>query len=338
PGFAGMKLDPGPHHRMGYTARGFSSAEEPYLFHYPDGNASIARLLIRSLIPGVLSGKDAEDIVTSSCDYSRLDREQNNVRIRLSSTVVRVKHSGSPKVGAESASASDVEVIYARGKNALYGAKAKGVVLACWNMLIPYLCPELPKEQKDALHYGAKVPLVYTNVALKNWRAFKNLGISNVNCPAMYHNSLVLERPVNIGGYKAPSSPDEPIVVCLQRTPCLPGLPEREQHKFGRAELLSTSFETFERKIRDQLRRVLGPGGFDPARDIEAVTVNRWAHGYAYEYNYLFDPEWAPGKAPCEIGRKPFGRISIANSDAAAAAYTDKAIDQAYRAVQELKS
>ncbi|MBX9723609.1 MAG: hypothetical protein K2X81_19550 [Candidatus Obscuribacterales bacterium] len=131
---------------------------------------------------------------------------------------------------------------------------------------------------------------------------------------------------------------NEPIVVCLQRTPCLPGLPEHELHKLGRAESLSTSFETFERKIRDQLRRVLGPGGFDSARDIEAISVNRWAHGYAYEYNYLFDPEWAPGKAPCEIGRKPFGRISIANSDDDAAVYSDKAIDQAYRAIQELKS
>jgi spermidine dehydrogenase len=35
------------------------------------------------------------------------------------------------------------------------------------------------------------------------------------------------------------------------------------------------------------------------------------------------------------IGRKQFGRISIANSDAGASAYTNVAIDQAYRAVQE---
>jgi len=75
---------------------------------------------------------------------------------------------------------------------------------------------------------------------------------------------------------------------------------------------------------------------FDPARDITAITVNRWPHGYAYEYNPLFDPDWQQGKAPHEIGRARFGPIAIANSDAAAAAYTDAAIDQARRAVEEL--
>ena len=77
-------------------------------------------------------------------------------------------------------------------------------------------------------------------------------------------------------------------------------------------------------------------GGFDPARHIEAITVNRWPHGYGYEYNPLFDPQWPPVEAPHEIGRKPFGRIAIANSDSGATAYTDVAIDQAFRAVVEL--
>ena len=81
---------------------------------------------------------------------------------------------------------------------------------------------------------------------------------------------------------------------------------------------------------------MLAPAGFDPARDIVAITVNRWPHGYAYEYNPLWDPEWAPKDEPCVLARQPFGRITIANSDAAAYAYTDAAIDQAYRAVQEL--
>jgi spermidine dehydrogenase len=111
---------------------------------------------------------------------------------------------------------------------------------------------------------------------------------------------------------------------------------ERDQHRMGRAELLTTSFATFEEKIRDQLGRILGPGGFDPARDITAITVNRWPHGYAYEYNPLFDPDWQKGEAPHEIARARFGPITIANSDAAAAAYTDAAIDQAHRAVEEL--
>ena len=152
----------------------------------------------------------------------------------------------------------------------------------------------------------------------------------------MYNHEVNLDLAVNIGDYRSPKTPEEPILVRMERMPCVPGLSERDQHRAGRGDLLSASFETFERSIRDQLGRVLGPGGFDPARDIDAITVNRWPHGYAYEYNHLFDPEWPSGQSPCEIARKPFGRIAIANSDASAAAYTDTAIDQGYRAVQEL--
>jgi spermidine dehydrogenase len=203
-------------------------------------------------------------------------------------------------------------------------------------MTIPYLCPDLPDKQKDALHYLVKVPLVYTSVGLRNWTAFQKLGVSSVHAPGSYWNSYNLNWPIDIGDYKSPRSPNEPILLHMSRTPCKPGLPAREQHKAGRMELLISSFESFERSIRDQLARSLSAGGFDPARDIEAITVNRWPHGYGYEYNPLFDPQWPPGEAPHEIGRKRFGRITIANSDSGATAYTDVAIDQAFRAVREL--
>jgi spermidine dehydrogenase len=230
-----------------------------------------------------------------------------------------------------------VEVIYGRdGK--VYSVRGKGTVLACWNMVIPHICPDLPPEQKQALHYGVKVPLVYTVVALRNWSSFHKLGIRGVSCPGMYHSSINLDQAINIGEYKPPRSPEDPVLVRMLRTPCQPGLPAREQQRAGHYELLATPFETFERNIRDQLARVLGSGGFDPAHDIEAITVNRWPHGYAYEYNPLWDPDWPEGKRPCVIARQRFGRITIANSDAAAAAYTDQAIDQGYRAVQELLS
>jgi spermidine dehydrogenase len=152
----------------------------------------------------------------------------------------------------------------------------------------------------------------------------------------MYHTGVSLDQAVSIGDYKCSQTPDEPILLRMTRTPCMPGLSEREQHKAGRYELLSTPFETFERNIRDQLARVLSSGNFDPAAEIEAITVNRWSHGYAYEYNPLWDPDWPEGQRPCDIARKRLGRIAIANSDAAAAAYTDQAIDQAYRAIREL--
>lgn len=330
PGFQGMNLDPKATGRMSFTAKGDATPKPPYNFHFPDGNASVARLLMRALIPGVLPGTTAEDSVTSKADYSQLDRDGAPIRMRVSSTAARVKHMGNPT------SAKEVEVVYGRDKT-LYSVRAKGVVLACWNMMIPFICEELPDKQREALHYGVKVPLVYTTVALKNWQAFEKLNISGVNTPGMYHTGLRMELPTPIGDYKSmPTGPNDPILVRMTRTPCKPGLPSREQHKAGHMDLYTTTFETFERNIRDQFARALGSGGFDPARDIDAITVNRWPHGYAYEYNPLWDPDWAPGQAPCEIGRKPFHRITIANSDAAAAAYTDQAIDQAYRAVSEL--
>jgi spermidine dehydrogenase len=211
--------------------------------------------------------------------------------------------------------------------------------MACWNMMIPFLCPELPAKQKEAMHYLVKVPLVYTSIGLRNWKAFDKLGVANVSSPGMWHPGIGLNTAgPAIGDYQAASgSPDEPILVHLTRTPNKPGLPSaREQHKAGRMELLQTPFEVFEQRIREQFARILGDGGFDPARDIEAIIVNRWPHGYGYEYNPLFDPDWAPGQAPHEIGRKPFGRITIANSDSGATAYSDVAIDQAHRAVGEL--
>jgi spermidine dehydrogenase len=330
PGFEGMNLDAVANGRMSFTARGDATPKPDYSFHFPDGNASVARLLVRALLPDVLPGRTAQDSVLARADYSKLDRADSKIRIRLSSTVARVRHVG------DVASAKEVDVAYGRGGK-VYSVRGKAVVLACWNGMIPHLCPELPAAQKEALKYGVKVPLVYTSVALKNWRAFKQLGMNGASSPGMYHNGIRLEMPTVVGGYNpTPASPDDPILVRMTRTPCKPGLPARDQHRAGHVDLLTTTFATFERNIRDQLARILGSGGFDPARDIDAITVNRWPHGYAYEYNPLWDPDFKEGQAPCEIGRKQFGRITIANSDAGAAAYTDIAMDQSYRAVNEL--
>jgi len=203
-------------------------------------------------------------------------------------------------------------------------------------MMIPFLCPDLPDRQKEALHYLVKVPLVYGTAGIRNWKAFQKLGIQSVRAPGSYWESISLNAAIDIGNYHSPKSPEEPILLHLSRTPCKPGLPAREQHKAGRMELLLTTFEDFERKTRDQLARILSAGGFDPAEAIQAITINRWPHGYGYEYNPLFDPDWPEAERPNVIGRKKFGRIAIANTDSGATAYTDVAIDQAYRAVQEL--
>ena len=329
PGFAGMNLDPVPGKGMNRDAIPNEEAEN-YFFHFPDGNASIARLLVRTLIPQAVPGHSAKDVIMARANYAVLDQENSPIRIRLNSTAVRVKHQGDP------ASAQGVEIAYARGGK-VYTVQAAHCILACWHVVIPHICEQLPDKQKEALSSAAKVPLLYTNVAIRNWKAFQKLGASSVYAPSSYHSHMNLDVPVSIGGYECSQKPEEPIVVHMMKTPCKPGRPAREQHLLGRVELFSTTFETMERNIREQFARVVGPGGFDPANDITAITVNRWPHGYAYEYNSLWDKFWLEGgETPCEVARKPFGRIAIANADAGAYAYTDCAIDQAYRAVGEI--
>ena len=327
-GFKGLKLAPGSIPRMGFTPAGEADTGGSKTFHFPDGNATIARLLVRNLLPDAVPGHTAADIVTARVAYDKLDRPASPVRLRLSSTVVRAVNVGASGSGG-------VAVTYIRAGKA-YTVRARDCVLACYNMMIPYLCPELPASQKEALHSLVKTPLVYTSVALRNWESFKKLGVSRVYAPGGYHSSFNLNWNVNLGDYRSSATPAEPILVHMVRTPCKPGLPESEQHKIGRADLLATPFSTFERNIRDQLARTLGAGGFDPARDIEAITVNRWPHGYAPEYNPLFDPDIPASQRPNVLGRVPLGRITIANSDSGGGAYTDVAIDQADRAVNEL--
>jgi spermidine dehydrogenase len=304
--------------------------EEPYIYHFPDGNASIARLLVRSLIPSAMPGSSMEDVVNARAVYSKLDAADSQVRIRLNSTVVHVRNAASDR-GTQ----GEVHIAYMRdGK--LHTVTGKNCVLACYNGMIPYICPDLPAEQSKALSYLVKMPLVYTHVALRNWEPFAKLNVHHIVAPGSYHTYTALDFPVSLGAYKFPASPAEPAVLFMLRTPCKPGLEQREQNRAGRRELLDTRFATFEKNIRDQLSRMLGGAGFDGGRDIEGITVNRWAHGYAFTPNPLFDPEWKEEEKPWVIGRRRVGRIAIANSDAGASAYTDVAIDQAWRAVGEL--
>ncbi len=321
----------------GWDAAGLPDTDEsePYIHHFPDGNASIARLLVRKMIPAVAPGTTMEDVVKARFDYSKLDNAGSPVRLRLESTVVAVEHDGDLK------SARDVLVTYVRGGSA-YRVNARACILACDNAIIPYLCPELPAGQREALASQIKTPLLYTSVALRNWQAWNKLGIGAAVAPGSYHINAMLDFPVSLGGYSFAQNPDDPIIVHMERFPhkSNQGLTLREQNRIGRREMLSTSFKTIERSIRSQLGGMLGAGGFDPARDIEGITVNRWPHGYAFTwYNPLFDTVYDDDddeRYPHMQARKPYGRIAIANADAGANAMFETAVEQGYRAVTEL--
>lgn len=305
---------------------------EPYIFHFPDGNASIARMMVRSMIPDVADGTTMDDIVLAKFDYSKLDQSDSDVRLRLNSMAVRVEHVGSPDRSKQ------VSVTYVKGGDA-YRVRGRHCVMAGYNAMIPNICPELPADQRAALAFGVKSPIIYTSVLLKNWRAWKKLGIGFFSAPGSYYAVSMLDFPVSMGGYNYATNPDEPIVVHMERFPKgdLPEGTPREQILAGRRELFATPYETIERETRRQLAGALAGGGFDPAEDIAGITVNRWGHGYAYRYNRKFDTGYESGPYPHVIGRKKFGRITIANSDAAAGASVNAAVSQAHRAISEIE-
>jgi len=323
PGFAGMDL-------------GDEDADEDggRGFHFPDGNASVARSLVRKLIPDVAPGSSMDDIVAASFDYSRLDRADSLTRIRLSSTVVEMHHQNSDLD-------ADVDVTYVRDEEART-VTAKKVVWAGYHSMLPFVCPDVPQDQAEAQGDSIRSPLVYTNVLIRNWRSFVKLGLSRIGCPGCFFHSVSADRSTSVGGYRSPQSPDEPMILHMGHTPLAPGLPVHEQFQAGRRALLETPFETFERNVRDQLGRILGPGGFDPARDIAGITVNRWSHGYAYSVDAesgdvaWWPQRWRHERRPWIDARQRVGNIAFAGTDAASNAMTESAIEEAHRAVHSL--
>jgi spermidine dehydrogenase len=246
--FAGMRLASDP--------RALAEMEEPYIHHFPDGNASIARLLVRSLIPEVAPGSTMEDIVTARFDYATLDRPGQPVRLRLRSTAVHVANDGD---GARVAYVRDGE---------LTGVRARHAILAGYHMMAGRIMPELPQDQRRALRGNVKAPLSYTKVAVRHWRPWVECGVHEITNPMGFFSRLKLDYPVSIGDYRFPRSPDEPMVLHLVHVPTVPNqdLPRREANRQARQLLYDTTFEDFEFHVRDELGRMLGPGGFDPGR------------------------------------------------------------------------
>ncbi len=303
--------------------------DEPYIFHFPDGNAGVARSIVRQLIPDAVPGHTMEDLVLSRVDYDLLDRKSNNTRIRLNSTAVNARHVESDKF---------VDLTYVKDGQARR-VRGKHVIMACDNKIIPHICPEIPDSQVKAINKATKIPLVYISVAVRNWKAFENLGYQSfyIPQPKLMH-SFGMDFPVSMGGYDFTQHSDEPTIIHGTHVPTAPdrGMTEREQHEQGRRDLYAMTFDDLERDIVRAMSGALEGGGFDAERDIAGLTVNRWPHGYAYEYNELFDPhDWSPANGPHLHGATQIGRISIANADASAYAYINGSFDAAIRAVNE---
>lgn len=306
---------------MGFAPKAVYDEETPYIYHFPDGNASVARAIVKHLIPRVAEGNSAEEQVMSVFKYAELDKPSNAVRIRLNSTVVNVQHRGNPR------DSSEVAIKYIYNNNA-FQIKAKNVVMACYNMMIPHIVSNLPEEQDAALRLQTKSPLQYTTVGLRNWNAFKEMEIALAMSPGNMHQAVFMDFPVSIGGYEYTQTPNDPCVIQMINCPygSIIGAPIRDQYKEARYRMLELQFKDYENEIRKHLTGMLPSDLFDFDSDVESITVNRWGHGYT-----------VPGpRDSVQIGRQPFGRITIANCDSAPESDVKAAIDMAFRAVNEL--
>jgi spermidine dehydrogenase len=317
PGFQGLGLP--------RDERAQREMDTPYIYHFPDGNASIARLLVRRLIPAVAPGNTMEDVVSAPFDYDKLDIAGTPTRLRLSSTAVFMANIAGGRV----------DVGYVRAGE-LRRVQARHVIHAGYSSMLPYMMPELGKKQHDALHQAVKAPLVYAKVALRNWQAWVKAGVHEVTNPMGFYSRIKLDYPVSLGEYRFAKTPRDPICVHMVHTPTPgnTGSDQRAAWRAGRTQLLAMPYQQFEDKIFDELTRILGSFGFEARRDIAAISVYRWGHGYAYGANSLYDKLQQPELA--QLARRRVASIAIANSDAAWAAYAHAAIDQAARAVAEL--
>jgi spermidine dehydrogenase len=315
PGFQGL----------GLPAESSPELDDPYIYHFPDGNASLARLLTRSLVPGVAPGTGMEDIVTARFDYTRLDQPDASIRLRLNSTVVMLTNGRQKKV----------DVGYMNGRS-LHRVQADHVIHSGYATMLPYICPDLGMAQKSALSGAVRSPFVYVKVLVRNWQPWVKQGVHEVTNPMGFFSRLKLDYPVSLGDYRFPTRSEEPMVLHLVHVPTVTmstGLDQRLAWKAARAQLYTRTFGDFEARVRDELTRMFGAGGFDAEHDIRAITVNRWGHAYAYGFNSMYDKDEEFSQQL--LARRRIGRIGVAGTDAARSAYAHAAIDQAHRAVKE---
>lgn len=306
------------------------NSKPPIEGHYgPEGNAIITRNLVRELVPTVTEAKTMEELTTARLNYAKLDDSKSKVRIRLNSTVTNIKNLDKN---------SRVTVSYVRGDKS-YRVNAKHCIYAGWHMYLPYLCPEIPARQQQALKANVKMPFISVDVFLRSGKPLLELGSGYCYFPGrVLHSSMAYGRP--LGDHKQGLNADEPIILHMIGGVVTPhtGSNPQDQHRQGRHELLSMKFEDYEVEIREQLASLFASTSFNVSEDIIGITVNRWPHGYSRQYNSVIDPDYEEGQRPHEIARKRFGQIAIANSDASYVALCNTAIDEGLRAVDELMS
>jgi spermidine dehydrogenase len=297
---------------------------------FPGGNTTIARLMLKSLIPPAIAGSDnVEDVTRNIVVLSALDTPQTSTKVRLSSTAVAVQHDGEPN------KSDYVSIAYLK-EGKLYRVKGRSVVLAGGSWTTKHIAHDLPETHRKAYAQFYRSPCMMANVAVRNWRFLHRMGISGCRWFEGIGNYVEVRKLALTGVADSTIGPDSPVVLTLKILYPYPGRPTEEQGNRGRAEMLQTSFRDYERQIREQLRAMFATSGFDAQRDIAGIILNRWGHAYlSPQPGFFFGRDGQP--APREVLRNsPFGRITFANTDLAGAMDHRYSILEAQRAVAQL--
>jgi len=298
---------------------------------FPGGNTTIARLMVKSLVPSAISGEATLDGVSlGKVNFSALDSQESRARIRLGATAISVRHENSPE------KSEFVSVVYADGER-LFRVRARSAVMAGGSWTTKHILRDLPDAQRNAYSQFFRSPCMMANVALRNWRFLAKLGITGCRWFGDgMGNYMELRRMATVGDIPKTISPDSPVVLTVKVLYSYPGLSTEDQGDRGRGEMITTPFRDYERRIRQQFTDMFAAAGFAAERDIAGMILNRWGHAYlSPQPGFFFGSSGKP--APREVLRAaPFGRIAFANSDLAGAMDHRFSILEAQRAVGQL--
>jgi spermidine dehydrogenase len=297
---------------------------------FPGGNATIARLMLKSLIPSLTEGPaTVEGVCRDKVNFSALDHSGGNTRVRLSSTAIAVQHD------ADVSKSNSVTIAYLQAGK-LYRVKARTAVMAGGSWTTQHIVKDLPDRHRQAYSQFYRSPCMMANVAVRNWRFLYKMGMSGCRWFEGIGNYMEVRKLALTGLENATIGPDSPIVLTLKILYPYPGLSTQEQGNRGRAEMLRTPFRDYEDQIREQFGAMFAGAGFDAQRDIAGIILNRWGHAYlSPQPGFFFGQNGQP--APREVLRNaPFGRIAFANSDLAGAMDHRYSILEAKRAVAQL--
>lgn len=312
------------------TAKGLADpADQVYLVTLPGGNASIARRLVQKMVPGVFKGRRLTELLLDDMHMAALDQPANRVKIRLSCTVVAVKHQGDP------ATAKKVTVYYERDGQ-LHKVTGKAVIVAGQQHVNRHICRDIPAHYRTAMDTFHHAPMLTVNVALRNWRFLDKLGISSARWFEGFGWWTSLRRNVFLDGRESmPLDPGKPVVLTQYNPFCLPGLPFPQQCTAARMQLFGMSYADIEGAVRAQFTKMFASAGFDAARDIAGITTNRWGHAYVVDPpGFFFGRDGQP--APKDVIRQRFNRMAFAHAELTGAQMWESAADEGQRAAHQI--